>query len=791
MPQQNTHDPVISGNTSQGLGFRSRLSFRPLVREWEKKVKEGQPGIADYYRELVTLLNARPELLRPVEELAPLHKNEALINRMMATLFPVTLDDKKDLYAVTIPFTYDVVYASQRFRAVFVPDDTRKIRIQDSDTLKNISKERIAAAYQLILAKFYQLQLPSVNSSIHPYREPDSGRETFMELEIDNRFVEVFSPGPLPELPEYIAIQTAEDILNSEELQELLPLDQFQFEGLMLVQVKDVTTREIIRDIKESLIVTDAFTEVENFEKLRGHVQNLVGLEGLRIGITPFFRVNGQSVFPPIYESTSLLLAPGDVDPKKDPAYRRIMKYFQSNPHPLLVPRITEATLKKHDLVEQIYKSGGRSALVHPLVLEKQLLGTLEVVSDHSGQLNSSILKKLTELIPLFALSLDKSSKLLEAQVNTVIKEQFTAVQSAVEWRFTEAALNYISEAQVAEDAKIEHIVFHDVYPLYGAIDIRNSTGERNQAIQKDLHDQLQAIQDITRKALEVQRNPVVEIIDRKASGYMDTIRETMHSDDEFEIHSFFKKDVKELFYYLRRRIPALQEDITEYFSIVDSDTKTWNQHRKEFEESITFINNTIAHFIDREQRKAQQIFPHYFERFVTDGIDFNMYIGQSIAPERKLTAKEVEQLKRWQINLLARAALLGKRLEKKSPVPLQTTQLILAQNQPISISFRPAERKFDVDGAYNIRYEIIKKRIDKVHIKGNGERLTQPGTLAIVYTLSEEAAEYRKLIEELQQQGLFLPTVDEFELEELQGVIGLKALRVQINPEEPVFRSS
>jgi hypothetical protein len=39
------------------------------------------------------------------------------------------------------------------------------------------------------------------------------------------------------------------------------------------------------------------------------------------------------------------------------------------------------------------------------------------------------------------------------------------------------------------------------------------------------------------------------------------------------------------------------------------------------------------------------------------------------------------------------------------------------------------------VDGAYDIRYEIVKKRIDKALIKGTNERATQPGKIVIVYS--------------------------------------------------------
>src|SRR6185503_19133718 len=102
--------------------------------------------------------------------------------------------------------------------------------------------------------------------------------------------------------------------------------------------------------------------------------------------------------------------------------------------------------------------------------------------------------------------------------------------------------------------------------------------------------------------------------------------------------------------------------------------------------------------------------------------------------------------------------------------------------SQPLSISFRTEERKFDVDGAYNIRYEIVKKRIDKVRIKETNERLTQPGKIAIVYSQAKDATEYTEYIEFLQNLNLLKPGIERHDLEELQGVVGLKALRVDVN---------
>jgi hypothetical protein len=120
-----------------------------------------------------------------------------------------------------------------------------------------------------------------------------------------------------------------------------------------------------------------------------------------------------------------------------------------------------------------------------------------------------------------------------------------------------------------------------------------------------------------------------------------------------------------------------------------------------------------------------------------------------------------------------------------KLSVPLETTHLILVQNTPLAIRFRIDEKKFDVDGTYNIRYEIMKKRIDKAVISGTTERLTQPGKIAIVYSQQKEADEYLKYIDYLKGIGIIKKEVEQLELDEMQGVQGLKALRITINLEK------
>ncbi len=56
------------------------------------------------------------------------------------------------------------------------------------------------------------------------------------------------------------------------------------------------------------------------------------------------------------------------------------------------------------------------------------------------------------------------------------------------------------------------------------------------------------------------------------------------------------------------------------------------------------------------------------------------------------------------------------------------------------------------------------------------------PGKIAIVYSQTSEALEYKRYIEYLKSKDYITGEVEELELENLQGVQGLKALRIKIN---------
>ena len=75
----------------------------------------------------------------------------------------------------------------------------------------------------------------------------------------------------------------------------------------------------------------------------------------------------------------------------------------------------------------------------------------------------------------------------------------------------------------------------------------------------------------------------------------------------------------------------------------------------------------------------------------------------------------------------------------------------------------------------------MVKKRIDKAYVRNSNQRLTKPGTISIVYFNETDAEEYIRHINFLKKEQLLEGEVEKLELEDLQGVNGLKALRVSV----------
>src|SRR4029453_7132336 len=77
---------------------------------------------------------------------------------------------------------------------------------------------------------------------------------------------------------------------------------------------------------------------------------------------------------------------------------------------------------------DQMVASGLRTFVCAPLHYQEPVIGTIELGSPRPDDLDASHLPKLHEVLPLFAMAVQRSMEELNARVQTQIKERFTAI---------------------------------------------------------------------------------------------------------------------------------------------------------------------------------------------------------------------------------------------------------------------------------------------------------------------------------------------------------------------------
>jgi hypothetical protein len=353
-----------------------------------------------------------------------------------------------------------------------------------------------------------------------------------------------------------------------------------------------------------------------------------------------------------------------------------------------------------------------------------------------------------------------------------------------VEWRFREAAINYLKGDIKAQSQELTPIVFPNVYSLYGASDIRGSSLVRKKAIEADLMEHLNLAHNVLLSGGKDSASPILEQLTHRVVKNLDKARDGLGSGDEAEIMRFLHQELEPAFDLIRGLGPRAQKAIDEYNSHMDPQKRTVLRRRKDFDDSVSTLDATISNYLDGEQIIAQSSFPHYFDKHKTDGVDYTIYIGASMVEREDFNDLHADYLRLWQMIVACGVGWHAEQLKRSLQVKLDVTHLIHVSHNPVAIHFRFDEKRFDVDGTQNTGLEIIRSRIDKATVKAGSERLTQPGKIAVVFANQKEEEAIRLHIDFLMDKGFLLEEIEALELDRLPDVDGLRALRVSINLE-------
>jgi hypothetical protein len=770
--------------------FRCELSLAPLITFWTQLSayhEFGRGPIPGLVREKA---REAPELAGVIDDLSVIGTHQTFVDLMMTALFPPAFWEQ-EYGAALFPLELRAFYATPPFRRSLMNEDGtlqgRASFLQKRSVDPAMAAERLWLAYELILERVYGLELGGdVPVMMFTTTDSATGLDQHFRLQFDWRFVDVQVVGPKPPLPDGVRQELAAGRIDSEKLRLMLPPDRFVLRGFMIVKAVDVTDQEVLSSLKRDLIDKDSIVSSSHFLDLQAKLRTFFRRPSLRLGLAA---VEGDRVLvlndASRHEQACIFA---------DSAHHTTAEFTGSLYERAVVqdsPVVIEDLVAYPDrtpVEEELIQSGVRTFICAPLHYQDRVIGTMELVSDHVGDLNATHLPKLQEVLPLFSMAVQRSVEELNSRIQTVINEQCTAIHPTVEWRFRKAVLNAFERQRGSASVvtELEPIVFEGVYPLFGLADIRGSSTQRGRAIQADLLQQLRLASAVIQSASETRPGPALDELAFRIDSRAAQIERGLNSSDEIGVIAFLRTQVEGLLDHLETFGAGVRERIAAYRAGLDPRLGTVYHRRRMFEESVTAIAESISSYLEMEQQVAQGMFPHYFEKQKTDGVDYQIYVGAALLENGRVDPLCLKNLRLWQLMITCGMAVRAHQLRDRLPIPLETTHLILVQHAPLSIRFRFDEKRFDVDGAYDIRYEIMKKRIDKALIQGTAERVTQPGKVALIYSQPGEAQEYRAYIEYLQGLGYLTGGVEQLDLEELQGVQGLRALRVQVALDSP-----
>jgi hypothetical protein len=750
--------------------FRQVLSLESLFAYWKAKEGDPNPVVAGLAQDIGQLASAHPELAAPTLDPATVHRYERELGLLWSTLIPAAALDS-EIIAVTLPFDMVPVYASGPYKAMMASKADHH-----AGDLKT-GHEILLATWRFALAQLYGLEGGLPPAPVFEMPGPD-GLPRFNRIDINLNFCRVVPVGPLPELTPELRRDLADAGNDPGRLATLLPPSLFEFRGLVVMRAIDVTDLEIVSRLKYLLIGDQALTNPANYRAVVDLVRAALRKPRLELHLVAFRGDQVIMLQQELLTGEDCILSSqnfGSLDSFEGTVFGRT----RTENRPFALTELTADIDDRH--LQEAYAEGARSLLTLPLTAGSQMVGMGVLASPDPCGVSSVDLDGLAEILPLLALGVRRALDTLDRQVQQIIQKTWTSIHPAVAWKFEAEA----TQALIGGAQAMKPIVFENVSPLYAVSDIRNSSVHRSQAILSDLNRQLELGLHVVQSARRDRPLPLLDEMEYRIGLQRGLLSDGLNTGDEISVMNFLKRGLEPLFDDLAAAGAGTKALVEEYRRHLHADAHSLYERRRDFDESVARLNRTISDYLDEAQSGIQKVFPHYFDKTTTDGVDHTIYVGASLVRDGRFDPLYLQNLKLWQYMTLCQVARLTARLAPQLAVPLEMTHLIMVQDLPITIRFNNDEKRFAVDGAYNIRYEIMKKRIDKAVVKSTGERLTQPGRIAIVYSQDDESHDYRRYTGFLTAQGWLEPGVEELELEDLQGIHGLKALRVKVKVDE------
>ncbi|QLE00703.1 GAF domain-containing protein [Galbibacter sp. BG1] len=752
-----------------------QVSFKKLIEHYRAEEKKDDSLLSNRAKEILAVVKEHPELESGIEDLSKLDNFQNEIAILTQDVFPPMLSSN-EIKTIGIPFDDRIFRASNRFKNII------KRAGEDYDSsIRNIPEDQMYILQCTVILSFYYNVDVEYKKPLY-YDIPDeNGILRHYRIMYNADFMELSPTDKAKDLTQDDIDELLDGFDDIKLWKQKFPPNSWVAKGFVISNLFDVTMDNSISDLKTTLLEQSSHDNVL-LHKFEDIFRSIFGIKNLQTGFSSYDD-DANSLEKLTKNMPSFLLHEKSDDNCGNLLCEHSYEVLLKDKHHFAISDIDKYNKisKGQAPYGTLATQGFKSAILVPVAHEGNLLGILELVSFNKHELNSINANKLHEVMPYITAAVVRNKTENKNTIEAVIQNECTSIHDSVKWKFVKEAKKFLREKNKGNMVSFGDITFKDVYPLYGQIDIRNSSDARNEATQRDLYTQLQLVDKIFKVAVENGNMPIYEEYSFRVNSYLEEVEKDFQTSTEQNIVDFLFEEIHPALEQVKTLNENLEQLVIAYRKQLNDTTGMIYDCRNDYDQTVTVINKRMAKIIDEKQLEAQKMFPHFFERYKTDGVEHTMYIGKSISNVKPYSDVYLQNLKLWQLETMCYMENAYYNLKPDLKIPLDVSSLILVHNTPLSIKFRMDEKHFDVDGTYNARYEIIKKRIDKAFIKDTEDRITQPGHITIIYSQKKDEEEYLRYVKLLQAKGVLNEDLKIHEVEDLQGVSGLKAITVGI----------
>ncbi len=448
--------------------FRCRLNFRLLIDHLNGSFAHQDVSShikSSWSENLEKVLKEAPELLDPIDDMEILARRRKSVLQLMSLMFPPVVQDN-EMICASIPGTFYPVFATSLFRKTFLNEDNTFKNLGASEK-ESIRQARMIRSYLFILDKFFNIECDGNYPVISRVPDPETGLDRYFRLESDFRFTEAYAKKTLPEYSEKELAGIRENYSEPDVLKQMIRPDDFELQGLTIIRPVDITRSEVLIALGNDLTDKESVNSAKGFIRLQQRLRTYFRIPDLKVNLTV------------IQNEKVMLLNSGKQIKHQcifaDSSHANLSE-FNGTPYEKAfrerkIIRISDVQKCNGflDTKKSFYPHDIRSLMIAPLVYEGKCLGALTVGSPRAGELCPVNALFMTQVQPLFAITINRTLEDLENRIENVIKEQFTAIHPVVEWRFRKTVLNKMESLHEKKTAAgYDTINLRKVYPVYG-----------------------------------------------------------------------------------------------------------------------------------------------------------------------------------------------------------------------------------------------------------------------------------------------------------------------------------